>query len=682
MSMPNEIPAEQLNELPIYSTIEPKDIEGTVTYLLADNRKAIAELLLNADTYTWDTIIRPMETLDDRLHRYWALVSHMNSVVNSPELREAYNACIPLLSEYSTEISQNETLYAAIQSIADSDDFDQLDVAQQASIEHALRDFKLSGVHLSKQDKRRFADLRKDLSSLTTKFEENLMDATDAWHKHITDIEELAGLPEIALKTAEKTAKSKELEGWILTLEIPCYIAVMTYADSRELREEMYRAYCTRASDQGPNAGQWDNTPIIVDILKTRKKLAKLLGYHNYAEKSLVPKMADNTAEVMAFLEELAEACYPKAVNDFVELSQFALEEFNAENLQAWDITYYSEKLRQARFDVSQEQLREYFPEDKVLSGLFEVVNRLYGVTLEEQIDFDAWHPDVRLFNVLDENGQLRARCYIDLYARPNKRGGAWMDDCRGRRLVNGKVQLPIAFITCNFNGPVDDTPALFTHDEVLTLFHEFGHGLHHMLTLIDYADVSGISGVPWDAVELPSQFFENWVWEKDVMPLISKHYKTGESLPDDLFDKMLAAKNFQSALQMVRQLEFSLFDFRLHMEFDETTPGQIHKILEEVRKDICVVPIPEFNRFPNSFSHIFAGGYAAGYYSYKWAEVLSADAFSKFEENGIFDQSTGRAFLHNILEQGGSKDPKQLFIAFRGREPSIDALLRHNGIK
>lgn len=672
----------ELNEPLKFSSIQMDNIETAVEAILHDNKAAIAQSLLNKTPFTWDNLIKPMEELDDRLHRYWTMVNHMNSVVNSPELRDAYNQCIPKISEYSTEISQNEALYSAILSIKESEAFDTLSVAQQTIIEHALRDFKLSGVHLGKNDKMQFAELRKDLSKLTTKFEENVLDATNAWTKHITDEAELAGLPDIAKQTARKTAKQKDLDGWMLTLEIPCYIAVMTYADSRSLREEMYRAYTTRASDQGPNAGKWDNYPVMKRILKTRKKLAQLLGYSNYAEFSLVPKMAENTTEVMTFLEELAEASYPQAVNEFVELSKFALEEYNQDSLQAWDIAYYSEKLRVARFDISQEQLRPYFPEDQALDGLFKVVHQLYGVTLKERFDFDKWHDDVRMFDLYDDNQQLRAMCYIDLYARPNKRGGAWMDDARGRRLVGSETQLPIAFITCNFNGPVEGKPALFTHDEVLTLFHEFGHGLHHMLTKVDYADAAGISGVPWDAVELPSQFFENWCWEKDALSLISKHYETGDALPESLYDKMIAAKNFQSALQMVRQLEFSLFDFRLHMEFDEDAPTQIVKILDEVRRDVCVVPVPEFNRFPNSFSHIFAGGYAAGYYSYKWAEVLSADAFSKFEENGIFDEKTGREFLHNILEKGGSEDPKKLFVDFRGREPKIDALLRHNGIQ
>lgn len=670
-----------LNTLPQFSSINAAEIEANTHKILTEGLETIKSLIKDGKKYSWENLIQPLEDIDDRLHRSWSLVSHLNSVVNTPELREAYNACIPKLSAYSTEISQNEELYNAFVAISESSEFAKLDIAQRTAIEHSIRDFKLSGVHLNKTDKMLFADLVKELSQLTTKFEENVLDATDGWSKLITEESELSGLPDFAKDAAKQAAQKKDQKGWLLSLEMPCYHAVITYADSQKLREEIYRAFSTRASEIGPNAGKWDNTKVMRQILKTRHQIATLIGYHNFAEKSIIPKMADNTAEVMSFLEELAEKSYPKAVEEFTELHKFVVEEFDLDDVNAWDIPYYSEKLRKRRYAISQQELRPYFPEDQVLNGLFEVIKRLYGISVKEQKDFDRWHPDVRLFDLIDDEGNLRAHCYIDLYARANKRGGAWMDDCRTRRVVNGKVQLPIAFVTCNFNSPVGNDPALFTHDEVLTLFHEFGHALHHMLTKVDYSDVSGINGVPWDAVELPSQFFENWCWDKDVLNLISKHYKTGESLPNDLFEKMLAAKNFQSAMQMARQLEFALFDFRLHMEFDEDEPNQVQKILDEVREDICVVPIPEFNRFANGFSHIFAGGYAAGYYSYKWAEVLSADAFSKFEERGIFDETTGREFLHNILEKGGSEKPKQLFINFRGREPKIDALLRHSGI-
>ena len=456
---------------------------------------------------------------------------------------------------------------------------------------------------------------------------------------------------------------------------------VMSYADNRDLREEMYTAFATKASDQGPNAGKWDNTEVMADILKLRHELANLLGFANHAERSLATKMAQTPEQVLAFLNDLAARSKPIAEKEFAELKAYAKETAEMEDLQAWDVTYFAEKLRQQRYSISQEELKPYFPEDKVVSGLFAVVNRLYGLEISEQKDIDSWHKDVRFFEIHDADGELRGQFYLDLYARQHKRGGAWMDECLVRRKTAKGIQTPVAFLTCNFSEPVGDKPALFTHDEVTTLFHEFGHGLHHMLTKVDYAGVSGINGVAWDAVELPSQFMENWCWEREALDLISGHYESGEKLPDDLYQKMIAARNFQSAMMMLRQLEFSLFDFRLHLEFEPDDGNQVDKILAEVREQVAVVKPPKFNRFAHSFGHIFAGGYAAGYYSYKWAEVLSADAFSKFEENGIFDRKPGLEFLSNILEQGGSKEPMELFIAFRGREPEIDALLRHSGI-
>lgn len=664
--------------LPQFSKIDPATIEPTLDTLLQQCRDELARLLEQPGPFTWENLNKPLEAKDDKLHQYWSVINHLNAVVNTPELRKAYDACLPKLSEYHTEIGQNRKLFEAFQQVAQSPNLNQ---AQQSALQHAIRDFKLSGVHLDEQPKKRFAELRKELSALTNKFDQNLLDATHAWSKLITDKSELAGIPEMSIEAAKQAAEQQEQQGYLLTLDMPCYHAVITYADSRELREEMYVAFTTRASDQGPNAGQWDNSKVMQDILNKRHELAQLLQYDNYAQVSLEPKMAENTQAVMDFLQQLADASHPRAQAEYKFLQHFAAEHLALTELNAWDVAYASEKLRQFKYDISQEDLRPYFPEYKVLAGLFAVVENLYGIRIEEEEEFDAWHPDVRFFSIYEDN-ELRGQFYLDLYARKNKRGGAWMDDCRGRRVLeNGEIQTPIAMLTCNLNPPVGDKPALFTHYEVLTLFHEFGHGLQHMLTKIDVADVAGICGVPWDAVELPSQFMENWCWQAEALPLIAEHYQTGAPLPEELRQKMLAAKNFQSAMQSVRQLEFSIFDFRLHMEFDPKQEQQISNILAQVRKDVCVVPVPPFNRFQHGFSHIFAGGYAAGYYSYKWAEVLSSDAFSKFEERGIFDETTGHEFKSIILEQGGAADPMDLFVQFRGRKPNIDALLRHTGI-
>ncbi len=548
-------------------------------------------------------------------------------------------------------------------------------------VDNALRDFKLSGFDLPEDKKARFKEIQQRLSQLTTKFEENVLDATQAWTKLITDEQQLAGLPDSARALAKQTAAQKEKTGWLFTLDFPSYYAVMSYADDRQLRYEMYQAYVTRASDQGPNAGEFDNSDVMQEILALRHESAVLLGFANFAERSLARKMAKTSQQVLDFLNDLADKSHSYAQRDLDALREFAAQQ-GLTDLQAWDLGYYSEKLREHQYAINQETLKPYFPETKVIPGLFEVVKRLYGINIEEVTDVDTWHPDVRFYEIKDQQGVTRGQFYLDLYARENKRGGAWMDDCIGRnRLHDGDVQTPVAFLTCNLSPPVGDQPALFTHDEVNTLFHEFGHGLHHMLTQVDYIGVSGINGVAWDAVELPSQFMENWCWERDALNIITGHYQTGEVLPDDLFDKLQASKNFQSAMQMVRQLEFALFDFRLHAELKPDAVAPVQETLDEVRDKVAVVKPPAFNRFQHGFSHIFAGGYAAGYYSYKWAEVLSADAFAKFEENGIFDRKTGEAFLHCILEQGGSQEPMDLFVAFRGREPTIDALLRHSGI-
>ena len=667
--------------LPLFSQIKPDHVEPAIDQLLAENRRKINHLLDTVKAPTWHDLIEPIDECEDRLSRAWSPVQHMNSVVNSDELRTAYNACLPKLSEYGTEMGQNERLYAAYKAVAEQGET--LDSTQRKVLSNALRDFHLSGVDLPPEKKARFMAISQELSQLTSKFEENVLDATHAWSKVCEDAEELAGLPESALELARHTAQQRDQAGYLLTLDFPSYLPVMTYADNRALRREMYEAYSTRASDKGPHAGRFDNSDVMERILALRHEKARLLGYENYAELSLVPKMARSTDEVIGFLEDLAQRSKPQAERDLQQVRQFAKTMYGLADLEAWDIGYYSEKLRQASYNISQEEVKPYFPATLVVPGMFGVIGRLFGVTIAESTEpVDVWHPDVRFYEIKDsDTGEVRGKFFFDLYARPKKRGGAWMDDCQGRMVSTHRTQIPVAYMVCNFTPPVGDKPALLTHDEVETLFHEFGHGLHHMLTRVDYPAVAGISGVSWDAVELPSQFMENYCWEKEALNLISGHYVSGDKIPDDLYQRMSAAKNFQSAMMMVRQLEFALFDFRMHREYDPSRGARIYEILSEVRAQVAVVSPPSWNRFPNGFSHVFAGGYAAGYYSYKWAEVLSADAFSLFEEHGIFDPETGRSFQRNILEKGGSADAMELFVAFRGREPSIDALLRHSGI-
>ena len=673
-------PLLEMEGLPPFSQIQPEHVEPAIDQLLKLSREQTELLLSNGQPFTWANLISPLERLDDRLGRTWSPVSHMNSVVNSDELRQVYNACLPKLSEYATEMGQNERLFNAYQAVAEGSE--ELDPAQRKLLQNSLRDFHLSGVDLPAEKKARFKEISQQLSKLASQFEENLLDATNAWSKLITDQSELAGLPESALQLARQTAQQRgEPEGWMLTLEFPSYLPVMTYADNRELRRELYTAFSTRASDQGPHAGQWDNSEIIEQILRLRHEQAQLLGFDNYADRSLAKKMAESSEQVMEFLNDLTARSHRQAETELAELRSFAAEHHRATELEAWDIGYFSEKLRQQRYDITQEELKPYFPETRVLPGMFAVVKRLYGIEISEVKGVDRWHPDVRFFEIRSHQGELRGQFYLDLYARPKKRGGAWMDGCIDRMFSDDCDQIPVAYLTCNFSPPVGGKPALFTHDEVQTLFHEFGHGLHHLLTQVDYPGVAGINGVAWDAVELPSQFMENWCWERPALDLISGHIESGERIPAALYQKMRAAKNFQSGMQMVRQLEFSLFDFRIHREYQPEHGGRVYEILNQVREQVAVVRPPVFNRFAHGFSHIFAGGYAAGYFSYKWAEVLSADAFSLFEERGIFDPETGASFLRNILEQGGSRDAMELFIAFRGREPSIDALLQHSGI-
>jgi len=672
-------PLLQAFDLPPYSAIRPEHVEPAVDTLLAEGRAALAKLLAEQPaTPTWEGLVLALDEQGERLGRAWSPVSHLNAVRNSPELREAYEACLPKLSEYWTELGQNRALFQAYEGLANSPAAASFDVAQQTILQNALRDFRLSGIDLPPAEQQRYGAIQMKLSELGSRFSNQLLDATQAWTKHITDEAALDGLPDSAKAQMAQAAAAKELDGWLITLEFPSYYAVMTYANDRTLREELYAAYCTRASDQGPNAGQNDNGPVMAEILDLRQELAQLLGFANFAELSLATKMAENNEQVLSFLRDLAQRSKPFAEQDLSELKAYAAEQGCAD-LQSWDVGYYSEKLREQRYSISQEILRAYFPIDKVLSGLFAIVQKLYGIEITELKGFDTWHPDVRLFEI-KENGEHVGRFFFDLYARPNKRGGAWMDGARDkRRTAAGSIVSPVANLVCNFMPAVGDQPALLTHDEVTTLFHEFGHGLHHLLTRVEHAGASGINGVAWDAVELPSQFMENWCWEPEGLALISGHYKTGEALPQNLLEKMLEAKNFQSGLMMARQVEFSLFDFELHATHGDGR--SVLDVLENIRAEVSIMRPPAYNRFPNSFAHIFAGGYAAGYYSYKWAEVLSADAFSKFEEDGVLNPDTGRAFREAILARGGSQAPMVLFVDFRGREPSIDALLRHLGL-
>ena len=669
--------------LPPFSAIRPEDIVPAVQSALADCRAAVERVVAQPGPFTWDNLCQPLAESDDRLSRIWSPVGHLNSVKNSPELRAAYEQALPLLSEYGTWVGQHEGLYQAYRSLKEGAGFEKLTAPQRKSVENALRDFELSGIGLSPEKQRRYGEIVARLSELGSTYSNNVLDATMGWSKLITDQAELSGLPESALAQAQAMAQAKEQDGWLLTLDMPSYLPVLTYGDNRALREEMYRAFATRASDQGPNAGKWDNSEVMAETLALRHELAQLLGFASYADKSLATKMAENPEQVLGFLSDLAKRARPQAEQELAQLRAFAKQHYGVDELEAWDITYYGEKQKQHLFSISDEQLRPYFPEQRVVEGLFEVVKRIYGITAKERKDVDTWHPEVRFFDLFDANGELRGSFYLDLYARENKRGGAWMDDCVGSlRKANGELQKPVAYLTCNFNRPLGDKPALFTHNEVTTLFHEFGHGLHHMLTQIDTAGVSGISGVPWDAVELPSQFMENWCWEPEALAFISGHYQSGEPLPKEMLDKLLAAKNYQAALFILRQLEFGLFDFRMHAEYSPEKGAQILPTLAEVKKMVAVVPSPSWGRFPHAFSHIFAGGYAAGYYSYLWAEVLSADAYSRFEEEGIFNAETGKSFLDNILSRGGSEEPMELFKRFRGREPQLDAMLRHYGIK
>ena len=668
-------------DLPCFAAIQPEHVEPALDQVLAANRAELERLLAANTVYRWDNLIRPLEELDDRLHKAWSPVSHLQAVRDSESLRAAYNACLPKLSAYHSELGQHAGLHRAYQQIADGPEYARLDSAQRKVIDDALRDFRLSGIALPLEQQSRYKDIQQELASLSAKFSENVLDATQAWTKHLSDAAPLAGLPDSAQALARQAAQQRGLDGWLLTLELPSYLPVLNYADDRALRQELYDAYCTRASEQGPNAGQWDNGPVIERILALRHELARLLDFRDYAEYSLATKMADSPDQVLEFLNDLAGRAKPQAQRELNELREYARDQFGQDDLQAWDIGYYAEKLRLHRYRLSQEELRPYFPITRVLPGLFGVAERLFGIAVRPIDGVETWHPDVQVYEIVDADGIQRGRFYLDLYARSHKRGGAWMDGCLARRLLGDEVRRPAAYLIGNFTPPVGNDPALLTHSEVVTMFHEFGHGLHHLLTTINYLPVAGIHGVEWDAVELPSQFLENWCWSREALNLLAGHYQTGEPLPEELYQRMLAAKHFQAGIFLARQLEFGLFDLRLHREYDPAQGGRVLEILNAVRRQVAVITPPAYNRFPNAFTHIFSGGYAAGYYSYKWAEVLSADAFSAFEENGIFDVATGTRFRESILEVGGSRPAMTSFVEFRGRKPKIEPLLRLSGI-
>ncbi|MES1924355.1 M3 family metallopeptidase [Salinisphaera sp. T31B1] len=669
-------------QLPDFQAIAPEHAEPAVDALIADARKAVDKAIArSADRPSWGTLIEPIDAAGDRLERGFSPVSHLHSVMDSPAWRKAFQACLPKLTAFSSEMGQNTRLYEAVQRLHDdSDAYQQLDAAQQRVVDDMLRDFKLSGVALDDDAKVRHAEIQQRLSELSTTFQQNLLDATQAWSKHVTDETLLAGLPESARALLAQNAANKDMQGWLITLDAPSFIAVLTHADDRSLRETVYHAFSTRASDTGPNGGEYDNSALMDEILALRHEAAQLLGFANYADKSLAKKMADSPAQIESFLLDLAERTQGRAADELAEIAALAAED-GIEEIAAWDIGYYGEKLKQARYDYSDEDLRPYFPAPAVIDGLFRVVQRLYGVHIVAVDNVPVWHRDVTVYEIRDDDESVRGVFYLDPYAREGKRGGAWMDGFQSRRVHADGVQLPVAFLTCNFSPPIGDAPALLTHDEVTTLFHEFGHGLHHMLTRVDYAPIAGIAGVEWDAVELPSQFMENWCWERESLDLFAAHYQTGEKLPSELFDKLAASRNHMAGWQMLRQVEFSLFDLRLHRDFDPATETGVLDTLAGVRAEVAVMQPPAFNRFPHSFAHIFAGGYAAGYYSYKWAEVLSADAFAAFEETSLFDAATGQRFLTEVLERGATRDALDNFVAFRGREPSIDALLRHSGL-
>lgn len=663
--------------LPQFSRIQPQHISPAMDQLLAENSAVLDSVSSLAAHPRWDYFIQPLEDANERLSRAWGQVSHLNSVVNTPELREAYNANLPRITQYWAGLAQNDSLYQGYKNLFHSADYSLLSGARQRIIQNELRDFRLGGAELPPVQKQRFLQIQEDLAAAGARFEQNLLDTTNAFAHLVHDENQLRGLPEEVLVTAREAAEAAGESGWKLTLHAPCYVPVMQYAEARELRQLMYRHYATRASEQGNP--EWDNTPLIRQLLDLRAEEAALLGFNNFSELSLEPKMAESPQAVLAFLRDLAARAKPFALRDWGELQSYARAHLGLDSLEPWDVAWASEKLRVERYAFSDLEVKHYFPEARVLEGLFRLIHQLYGLEVTP-MEAPVWHPDVRFFSLREAaSQQIIGQFYLDLYARHGKRGGAWMDDAMTRRRIATGIQTPVAYLTCNFSRPVGDKPATFTHDEVITLFHEFGHGLHHLLTQMEDLPISGINGVEWDAVELPSQFMENYCWEWDVLSQMSAHVETGAALPRALFERMLAARHFQSGMQTVRQIEFSLFDMQLHMGL----PAGMNPLdlLHRIRQEVAVVHPPQWHRFPNSFSHIFAGGYAAGYYSYKWAEVLSADAYALFEERGILDTQTGQRFRDEILARGGSRPALESYVAFRGRKPTLDALLRHHGM-
>ncbi len=672
-------PLLEFKGLPRFAQIKPEHVAPAIEQLLAENRALIAHLLADDALPTWNGFVRPMEDANERLSRAWGPVGHLNAVMNSPELREVYNATLPKITQYYAELGQNLALFEKFKALRNSPEFDGLSATRKKIVENELRDFRLGGAELSADKKARYLTIQERQSELSSRFSDNLLDATNDFTLVVEQRGELSGLPDDVLQTARETAQGTDKTGWLFTLKAPSYMPVMQFADNRDLREKLYRAYATRASEFG--RPDWDNTPLMDEIVALRAEEAALLGFANYGELSLAAKMAESPQQVVDFTRELARRARPFAEKDFAELRDFARARLGIHDLHSWDVAYASEKLREQRYAFSEQEVKQYFPEDAVLAGLFKLVKTLYALRISPG-KAPVWHETVRFFDIRDAHDTLVGQFYLDLYARNSKRGGAWMDDViTRRRLADGSIQTPVAYLNCNFSSPVNGKPALFTHDEVQTLFHEFGHGLHHLLTEVEDLGVSGINGVEWDAVELPSQFMENFCWEWDVLQGMTRHVDKSGPLPRDLFDKMLAAKNFQSGLATLRQIEFALFDMLMHSSFNVGQGKSILRLLDEVRAEVAVLIPPEFNRFPQSFAHIFAGGYAAGYYSYKWAEVLSADAYSLFEEHGILNPEIGARFRAEILAMGGARPALDSFTAFRGRAPSIDALLRHNGL-
>jgi len=660
--------------LPAFDRIRPADVESAIRELLERNRGAVAELEAQPSPTFANTVL-PLEQLAHGLSRTWSPISHLNGVMNSDDLRASYNACLPLLSNYWTDLAQSEPLYRAYSAIA-ANESSMLDGTQRRVLERALEDFRLAGVGLPQERKERYKLVVQELALLGAKFEENVLDAMNSWTRHVTDAAELSGINPVIVEQARARAAEKGLEGWLFALEQPTYVAILTDADAETLRRDFYEAWSTRASDRGPSAGKYDNTEVMRRILALRHEAAQLLDFPNYAAYALATRMAPSTEAVFEFLRRLARVAKPAAAREFAELEQFA-----GRRLSAWDVSYYAEKLQQKLFSITQEELRPYFPLPRVLDGLFAVAEKLFGVKIVERSGIPVWHADARFFEIQDERGNTRAGFYLDACARARKRAGAWMDDCVGRKDFGGEHTLPVAYLVCNFLPAGPGAPPLLTHDDVVTMFHEFGHGLHHMLTRVGYPSVAGINGVSWDAVELPSQFMENFAWRPEVLAEMARHYQTGAPLPADKQAQLLGSRTFHAGLATMRQIEFALFDFRLHAEYDPARGARIEEILEEVRKEVGVFAVPEWNRFPHNFGHIFAGGYAAGYYSYKWAEVLAADAFAAFEERGVFDRGVAQKFLDAILSQGGSRKALDAFVDFRGREPDVNALLRQQGL-